>query len=320
MTAEADLYLSAGNPRLKTLRDQYASFVGPTFPHTVWQESYVNREVNLKSFRGEGAYTWDRRDGNTEEKYLATAAYVDSIDRLGLLNRLTEDTAFGGYTVRTSTGKLVSRDLLDSIIQFYFLDRALSLTNRRNFQVLDIGAGYGRFAHRLAEAFPNLGTVYCTDAVPESTFIAEFYLRYRGVANRALVVPLPQVEALLSTRRIDLAVNIHSFCNECSRAAVAWWLTRLERYGVRHLMIVPNAGDHDGTRLVTRESDSTQADVRPVLQAHGYILVRDEPKYLDPIVQAGGVSPTRHYLFELQKPTEASKDETRKPSGPGRVP
>jgi SAM-dependent methyltransferase len=319
MTTEADAYLNASNPRLQTLRDQYGSFIGSAFPQTVWTESYVNREVDLNNFRGEGAYIWDRRDGNTEEKYLATAAYVNSIDCRELLNRLTEDTAFAAYTVRTSTGKVVSRDLLDSIVQIYFLDRALGLANRQNFHVLDIGAGYGRFAHRFAEAFPNLGTVYCTDTVPESTFIAEFYLRYRGVADRALVIPLPDVEAVLSTRRVDLAVNIHSFCNECSRAAVLWWLTRLERYGVRHLMIVPNAGDHGGTRLVTREPDDTQQEMRPMLRAHGYNLVRDEPKYLDPIVQASGVSPTRHYLFELQEKAEPSMDEAREPSSPGSV-
>jgi hypothetical protein len=302
MNPDSGLSPGAGNPRLQTLRDQYASFIGSSFLHSVWSEFYVDRAVDLDHFRGDGAYVWDRRDRNTEEAYLATAAYVDSIDRLGLLNRLTEDGAFGGYTVRTPGGKVVSRDLLDSIVQIYFLDRALGLASRQTFHILDIGAGYGRFAHRFAEALPGLGPVYCTDAVPESTFIAERYLRYRGVADRASVVSLPDVETLLSTRSIDLAVNIHSFCNECSRDAVVWWLTRLERYGVRSLMIVPNAGDHGGMRLVTREPDDTYPDLRPVLQAHGYHLVREEPKYLDPAVQARGVSPTRHYLFELQGP------------------
>lgn len=301
MVNEADVYLRPSNPRLRALREQYASLEECALHRTVWKTSYVNQEVRLNSFRAEGGFMWDRRDGNTEGGYLATAAYVSSIDCLSLLGRLKEDSAFGVSTVRTSNGDVVSRDLLDSIVEIYFLDRALGLANRENFQILDIGAGYGRFAHRVAEAFPNIGTVYCTDAVPESTFIAEFYLRYRGVSNRALVVPLPDVEHLLATRRIDLAVNIHSFCNECSRAAVVWWLSRLARHGVRYLMITPNAGDHGGRQLLTREPDDTPQDLRPVLRAHGYALVRDEPKYLDPVVQAVGVSPTRHYLFELQR-------------------
>jgi hypothetical protein len=273
----------------------------------VWNRSYVDREVDLANFRAEGAYLWDWRDRNVEEGYTATAAYVASIDRLGLLDRLREDTAFGVRAVRSPDGTLVSRDLLDSIVEVYFLDRALGLATRsRSFKVLDIGAGYGRFAHRFVEAFPDLGPVYCTDAVAESTFVAEFYLGYRGVASRARVVPLPDVEQLLSTTTIDLAVNIHSFCNECSRAAVGWWLTRLGRHGVRHLMIVPNGGDHGGSRLTTREPDDSQPDLRPMLRAHGYTLLRDEPKYLDPTVQATGVSPTRHYLFELQGAAEPS--------------
>ena len=260
----------------------------------------MTREVDLAGFRGDGAYLWDRRDGNLVEKYQTTAAYVESIDRLGLLDRLTEDGAFGARTIRTDTGRIVSRDLLDSIVEIYFLDRALGLANRRGFQVLDIGAGYGRLAHRLAEAFPALGTVHCTDAVPESTFLAELYLRHRGMDHRVRVVPLPDVEDLLSSRRIDLAVNIHSFCNECNRAAVMWWISRLARYGVRYFMLVPNAADHGGRRLVTREPDGTQPDARPVQEAHGYHLTRDEPKYLDPTVQARGVSPTRQYLFTLR--------------------
>ena len=55
-------------------------------------------------------------------------------------------------------------------------------------RLLDIGAGYGRLAHRLAESVPAT-EIMCTDAVPASTFLSEFYLRFRGVDNRATAVP-----------------------------------------------------------------------------------------------------------------------------------
>jgi 2-polyprenyl-3-methyl-5-hydroxy-6-metoxy-1,4-benzoquinol methylase len=67
---------------------------------------------------------------------------------------LEEDDDFGAE-VFDFHGKVVSRDLLDSIIEINFLDRHLGFSSRRAVNVLDIGAGYGRLAHRMATAFPK---------------------------------------------------------------------------------------------------------------------------------------------------------------------
>ena len=97
-----------------------------------------------------------------------------SIDHLNLLDVLHEDDRFG-VEIFNFHGQTVSRDLLDSIIEITFLEKHFGFLNRRDFNVLDIGAGYGRLAHRMATAAPNLGRYFCVDAVPESTFISDYY-------------------------------------------------------------------------------------------------------------------------------------------------
>jgi hypothetical protein len=105
--------------------------------------------------------------------------------------------------------------------------------------VLDIGAGYGRLAHRMLTALPNIRDYYCTDAVPVSTFLSEYYLQYRELGDRAHVIPLDEIENTLKEQPVQLAINIHSF-SECGTAAIDWWVKLLAKSKVRHLMIVPN--------------------------------------------------------------------------------
>jgi hypothetical protein len=70
---------------------------------------------------------------------------------------------------------------------------------------------------------------------------------------------------------------------------------------VHDLIIVPNAMDNGGTELLSTEADGRHLDLLPLLSEHGFERVVDEPKYLDPKVQAGGISPTRHHLFRRQR-------------------
>jgi hypothetical protein len=105
----------------------------------------------------------------------------------------------------------------------------------------------------MTRALANVEHYLCTDAFPTSTFISGYYLNFRGVADRAGVVPLDQIDATLNNLRIDLALNIHSF-SECRPAAIDWWVSRLAAAKVRHLLVVPNAGaDHDGSILKTND-------------------------------------------------------------------
>jgi SAM-dependent methyltransferase len=293
----AESFLRRDNQRLRQLEEKYRAMSHPVIDPSQWADQFVAREVNLRFFRGDFAYMWQSRDINLDLHHALTAYYVKSIDKLGLLNELEEDGLFGAYTLRLDERSIVSRDLLDSIVEIYFLEQNLPIFNRDRLNVLDIGAGYGRLAHRLVEALPNIGKVLCADAVAVSTFISEYYLGFRNVADRAVVVPLDELDDAMAAEHIDIAVNIHSF-SECTLSSVVAWLDILARHKVSYLMVVPNANDNGGTRLLTYEKNGKRIDFSPAFNQKGYRLVACQPKYSEAIVQKYGVSPTYHYLFE----------------------
>jgi hypothetical protein len=286
-------YLQPNHPRLKELQKRYASFDSEVTVPTVWKEGIVKPD-DLQYFRGDNAYVWQLRGPNFNiMAYALTTFYVKSIDKLGLLQQLVEDDCFGNFTFLIGNKK-ISRDLLDSITEIYFLDKHLHISSLNGLTILDIGAGYGRLAHRMVEAFPSIQTYICTDAVAVSTFISEYYLRFRKLDNKAKVVPLDEIEATLQNKPVDIAVNIHSF-SECSISAIEWWLSLLGKHGIKYLMIVPNTGDHGGELLQTNDGQ----DISKVVGKHGYKLIAKEAKYSDPVVQKYAINPTYYYLFEF---------------------
>lgn len=285
-------YLVPNNPRLLELRERYQSCDSRVITPLVWTDQYVNAEDILR-FRADNAYVWQLRGDNMHETaYALTEFYVKTIDRFGLLDKLTEDQSFGVSTFKFDV-KPVSRDLLDSIMEIYFLEKHLGILSKDSFRVLDIGSGYGRLAHRMCTAAENLSAYLCTDAVAVSTFICEYYLSYHGLSPRARAVPLDEIDAELGAESVDLAINVHSF-PECTIAAIDWWLSLLEKRAVRYLMVVPNALWVHGEQLITNEG----VDFGKVIEDHGYQLLAKEPKFRDPIVQKYGIGPTYHYLFE----------------------
>ncbi len=292
LPAGADTELRTDNARLLELRGRYSDFGDSVTRPLVWTEGLLRPE-DLKFFRGDNAYVWQVRGRDMNPlSYALTTYYLRSIDRLHLFDCLTEDEYFGIFTFDVG-GRLVSRDLLDSISELNFLDRELAIGGRRGVNILDIGAGYGRLAHRAAQGLPDLGTYFCTDAVAASTFLAEYYLRFRGVQSRTRVVPLDEIEQRLATTKIDIAVNIHSF-SECQASSVDWWVALLARYYVPHLLIVPNVVK-SAEQLINHAGE----DFGAVIARHGYRLRKMAPKYADPTVQQYGVAPTYYHLFEL---------------------
>lgn len=290
-------YLRPDNPRLVELQKRYKALRHPAAGGSQWSDEFVGQAIDLRYFRGDNAYVYQLRGGNTELHFLLTAYYTRTIDELGLLERLAEDDLFGVYVFDFNNGRAVSRDLLDSINEIYFLERALGVTSRPGLNVLDIGAGYGRLAHRMTAALPNV-RMFCVDAVATSTFVSEYYLRFRGAGERAQVLPLDEMEARLAGQPIDLAVNVHSF-SEVPHSSIKWWVGFLARLGVRHFMVVPNPFEHGGTKLESMEADGSRLDYLPLLREAGYRRAVAEPKYLDREVQRYGISPTTCYLFEL---------------------
>jgi hypothetical protein len=155
--------------------------------------------------------------------------------------------------------------------EILFLNKHLSVLEKNALRVLDIGAGYGRLAHRVSQAVPGLSDYCCVDAVAESSFLCEYYTRFRNVVPPVRVAPLPDVPSL-EPGGFDLALNVHSF-SECRLEAVEWWMSEVARLGVPHLFIVPN----EPSGFLTTEADSTRKDYLPVIEAAGYRQVVDMP-------------------------------------------
>ena len=260
------------HPRLAELRAAYAGH--PAAAGSRWTPERVAAFLDLRYFRGETLITWHYREGRraTERRYRAYADHVAARDPHDRLATLGEDGAFGCWTYAFPGQPRVSRDLLDSVLELAFIERALGRPRR----VLDIGAGYGRLAHRMTRAW-EMDEYACLDAVPESTFVCEYYLRHRGVAPPARVVALPDAESLGG---FDLALNVHSF-SEMPSASVAWWLGLLREREVPRLLVVPN----DGAELLSLEPDGTRRDLTPLVDAHGYALEAREPVIDDPHVR-----------------------------------
>ena len=285
---DAQAALAARRPKLDQLRRDYERFA---MQHSVWTPNFVEKDALLSNFRDDSAYVWQNRDGNREVNYVVDALYLRARDRKGLLARLSEDSRFGALTVDVG-GQLVSRDLLDSVSELLFLDEHVGLDGKA-LKILDIGAGYGRLAYRAVTAFPTL-RYFCTDAIPESTLICEYYLEQRGVADRAKTIPLHEVEKMLSETQIDLALNIQSF-SECTLASITFWLDLLAKYKVKYIFIIPGQA---GGELLSLESGGARIPYANELEQRGYSLKLRQPKYTDERVRPYGVSPVDYHLYE----------------------
>ena len=291
---EAREYLTPNNPKLLDLKRRYAG-CDPNVAarDRYWWNGYVRAE-DIAYFRGDNAYVWQLRDPNCNIMgYTLATYYVMSIDNYNLLAQLPEDEAFGIFTFEIA-GRTISRDLLDSVIEINFLDRHLGLMSRREITVLDIGAGYGRLAYRMSTSVPGLREYLCADAVPVSTFISDFYLRYRNADHNTKVIALDQFDQALTARKIDIALNIHGF-SECNLTTIEWWVSRLAGAEINHLFVVPNFLPPGGVRLLSYDGK----DFLPILSKYGYKLLVHEYKYSDPIVRKYAASPKEYFLFGL---------------------
>jgi SAM-dependent methyltransferase len=292
----AEEELTAANPRLRELRERYARLDIPALTASRWSSNAVGSFLDLRYFRGETLITWHYRElpRISALKFFVFGRYVEERDPRGLLAQLGEDGAFGCWTFSYPGRGSFSRDLLESVNEITFLERELELSHRERFSVLDVGAGYGRLAHRMAGAYPQLSDYCCVDAVPESTFLSEYYLDFRGCVPPARVMALDRLEADLAPGEFDLAVNIHSF-SECTYDAVAWWMKEIERLRIPYLLIVPN----EPVELLTLESDGTRRDFTQLVECAGYRLLRREPVIDDPAVRQLLRLDDHFHLFEL---------------------
>ena len=277
-------HLRRDNPLLLDLKQRYARH--GTFGHSQWRPETLRREVDLRYFRGDNAYSWQVRSGAGGDFYRQVADHARRLDRLGLWDRLGEDDLFGAYTF-SHKGRHISRDLLDSIIQINFLERWTGLSQRPQATLLDIGAGYGRLAWRLSEAMPQLARVWCADGIAESTFLCDYYLGFRGASDAARVLPLDEAAKTLQGQRIDMATAIHSL-SECTLAGIGWWLDLLDRTSITWLVVVPNVRG----QLLNMEADGTRHDFQPLIEGHGFRLVARE----DQLADANSLPPSADFM------------------------
>ncbi len=296
----SEAVLRLDHPRLAELREAYDQVDWPVRVHSRWQTETMQKWIDVGSFRyfrGESMYVWHYRESprTSRLKYFIFLNYIARRDARGLLRELGEDGAFGCWTFTYPGFPTCSRDLLDSLNELYFLDRHLDVFSRTGLRLIDIGAGYGRLAHRASSALSGLSDYCCVDAVPESTFLCEYYTQFRGVAPPARVVPLPEVPNL-PPASFDLAINVHSF-SECTLAATEWWMRELARLHVPWLFLVPN----EAAGFLSLEADSSRIDYLPAIESAGYRLVAEERVFADDAVRELIEINDRFCLFQLQQ-------------------
>lgn len=239
-------------------------------------------DIDSKNFRADNAYLYQARRGALEN-FLISSLWIDRSDSYDLLSRTSEDGCFGAECVRVDS-RLYSRDLIDSVLEITFLMDNLPTGSLDRMRIIDIGAGYGRLLHRLADVTSN-PQLFGADGVPLSTAICRAYLRHRKLQSRTTVLSLGELSDLEGT--FDLAANIHSF-SEMSYAAVAWWLDWLVARDVKYLFIVPN---HPGPAL----NDGTT--FMPLLAERHFDLLCHRLKYRDRLVGEHAIYPAEYYLF-----------------------
>jgi putative sugar O-methyltransferase len=200
---------------------------------TVWNpdSDYIKKADDM-TFRGDNAYVWQCQLGDDENVYVNYYKKIRAIDANQYLTKTKEDGSYGCLAFEFDNIK-ISRDLLDSIAELYYLKYIFP--KLENMTLLEIGAGYGRLCKRFGDCFPA-AKYYITDAIAESTYFSKIYL---GNENKDKIINLPDIENKLPTLNVDIAVNIHSF-PECNINDVEWWVRLLHKNRVKYIFYVPN--------------------------------------------------------------------------------
>lgn len=278
LPAKAEDDLRSDHPRLDELRKRYQNYECAASVHTQWNSDWVKNSVDLRYFRGDNPYVFQYRQAGSSIELKTYTVLRHLYDKQPqAFESAVEDGLFGCWSFDFEGYPTVSRDLLDSINELGFLEEHLQVSQMPKLRILDIGAGYGRLAHRSFELLPNLANYTCVDAIAESTFLSEYYLRFRGTQEKTRVVPLDEFEGLLGKESFDIAVNIHSF-SECTITAIRWWLERIVELRVPYLLIVPN----DADQLLSTEARFQGEDFRPLIEAAGYTCTAQRSIYSDP--------------------------------------
>lgn len=230
---------------------------------TLWniKNKYISSSFNEDNFRHDNAYVWQVRLGDNIKQYFNYYKKLKNIDELCLFNKTKEDGSFGCITWNIN-GILISRDLLDSIIEIYFINKHFKNLGKLN--LLEIGAGYGRLCKRYSDCFPD-SNFYITDGIPHSTYLSNIYLKKYGYQDKN--IELYNLENKLKNLKIDLAINIHSF-PEQNIKDVEWWVKLISKYKIKYLFYIPNNPESNPNAINTNSGNS----ILEVLNKYNYTL------------------------------------------------
>jgi hypothetical protein len=126
--------------------------------------------------------------------------------------------------------------------------------------------------------------------VPESTFLCDFYTRFRGVGDRSRTLGAAEIDKL-SGERFDIAANVHSW-SECLRKTVRSWMGILRDLQVPLLFVVPQDDEFKSTEQNGRDT------ILPEITAAGYREVARARKFQESAT-LHGASPVLYALFAL---------------------
>ena len=244
------------------------------FDHSNW-ESYQNM-VDVEHFRGEHGYLSQLNYGHDAARYARTWEYAVNHGLQDLLACFPEDGAFGAVTFSAPDGTLYSRDSLDSAFEIGFLRDVLGISVASPVDLLDIGAGYGRLLHRWKQAFPAAIGVG-VDGVPLSTYLCDYYIKYRQMQHSLTSLPLSQVQHL-PVECAEVATNCYSF-GEMTYSAIEFWVKLCAELSIRYFLVVPHDYGHTDGAFVSHERDGSNIDYLPIFAKHGYRELRRRHKY-----------------------------------------
>lgn len=247
----------------------------------MWRTWAANVVAALPNFAACPIYV--EQNSVPEHKFEELAQSIQKYGQIDMAGKL-RDAEFGARVVDTCLGP-VTRMWLESNVEIGFLQRHLS--NLKAFNVLDVGAGYGRLAVPLSKV---AGSVTCVDAVPISTEICREYCgRFAPEVN---VISLEEFQGSWSRRRFDLALNVHSW-NECSIEQIEAWLDTLREMHIPWLFTVSHGqmGDYPEPSYRAWVDGGCGPSWRHLLEER-YRLVKEE---------SFGLSPSPHALWHLKK-------------------
>jgi putative sugar O-methyltransferase len=166
-------------------------------------------------------------------------------DRDGLLDKLQEPE-FGSPIVVHANGRRLSQDLANSTHEYYAATSGFGAPSGRRLDIVELGAGYGRFGYVLLNALPN--STYTVVDIPPALFVAQTYLprvfpgervfpfrpfaSYEEIedefrAARIRFVGAHQIE-LLPDHSADVFVNISSL-HEMTREQIGHYVGQVDR-------------------------------------------------------------------------------------------